>query len=124
MLTEVDAKIRPAEFSRELDTVIMLPCECLLLKMIPKSPRLSWVASNRLKLSLAHHASDGEQALRLMRTEHFDLLIVDLMLPGIDGLTLIEQLRREKIKSPVLILSRQTVRGRPCPRLANGRTTI
>lgn len=40
-----------------------------------------------------------------MRTEHFDLLIVDLMLPGIDGLTLIEQIRREKIKSPVLILS-------------------
>jgi two-component system, OmpR family, response regulator len=53
----------------------------------------------------AHHVSDGEQAIRLVRTERFDLLIVDLMLPGIDGLTLIERLRREKIKSPVLILS-------------------
>jgi two-component system, OmpR family, response regulator len=53
----------------------------------------------------AHHASAGEQALRLIRTECFDLLIVDLMLPGMDGLTLIEQIRREKIKSPVLILS-------------------
>src|SRR5271170_3491207 len=53
----------------------------------------------------AHHASDGEKALRLVRAEHFDLLIVDLMLPGIDGLTLIEQMRREKIKCPVLILS-------------------
>jgi two-component system, OmpR family, response regulator len=53
----------------------------------------------------AHHAGDGEQALRLVRAEHFDLLIVDLMLPGIDGLSLIEQIRKEKIKSPVLILS-------------------
>jgi two-component system OmpR family response regulator len=40
-----------------------------------------------------------------VRTEPFDPLIVDLMLPGIDGLTLIKQIRREKIKSPVLILS-------------------
>jgi two-component system, OmpR family, response regulator len=53
----------------------------------------------------AHQANNGEQALRLARTEHFDLLIVDLMLPGIDGLTLIEQLRRHKINSPVLIVS-------------------
>jgi two-component system OmpR family response regulator len=53
----------------------------------------------------AHHAVDGEQALRLVRTENFDLLVVDLMLPGIDGLTLIEQIRREKVKTPVLILS-------------------
>jgi two-component system OmpR family response regulator len=54
---------------------------------------------------VAHHASDGEQAHRLLRTEHFDLLIVDLMLPGIDGLTLIDLIRREKIRSPILILS-------------------
>jgi DNA-binding response OmpR family regulator len=53
----------------------------------------------------AHYASEGEQALRLIRTEHFDLLIVDIMLPGIDGLTLIERIRREKNKNPVLILS-------------------
>jgi two-component system, OmpR family, response regulator len=53
----------------------------------------------------AHHVGNGEQAFRLIRTEHFDLLIVDLMLPGMDGLALIEQVRREKIKSPVLILS-------------------
>ena len=54
---------------------------------------------------VVHAIGHGTDALRLLEAEPFDLLIIDLMLPGIDGLTLIEQLRREKIKSPVLILS-------------------
>jgi two-component system OmpR family response regulator len=54
---------------------------------------------------VSHGIGHGTDALRLLENEPFDLLIIDLMLPGIDGLTLIEQLRREKIKSPVLILS-------------------
>jgi two-component system, OmpR family, response regulator len=53
----------------------------------------------------AFHVGNGEDALRLITSEQFDLLIVDIMLPGLDGLTLIERVRRAKVNSRVLILS-------------------
>jgi len=51
------------------------------------------------------HAKDGEGGLHLALTEPHDAAIIDLMLPKLDGLSLIEQMRREKIKTPVIILS-------------------
>jgi len=51
------------------------------------------------------HAVDGEEGLHLALTEPYDLAIVDLMLPKLDGLTLIEKVRENKINTPVLILS-------------------
>lgn len=54
---------------------------------------------------VAHQTGNGIDALRLAEAEPFDLLIVDLMLPGLDGLSLIERLRRAKVNTPVLILS-------------------
>src|SRR5210317_104212 len=51
------------------------------------------------------HAADGEDGLHLALTEPHDAAIIDLMLPKLDGLSLIEQMRREKIRTPVIILS-------------------
>ncbi len=51
------------------------------------------------------HATDGEDGLHLALTEPYDLAIVDLMLPKLDGLTLIEEVRKKEINTPVLILS-------------------
>ena len=51
------------------------------------------------------HATDGENGLHLALTEPYDLAIVDLMLPKLDGLTLIEEVRKKEINTPVLILS-------------------
>ena len=51
------------------------------------------------------HAADGETGLHLALTEPYDAAIIDLMLPKLDGLSLIEKMRREKIKTPVIILS-------------------
>ena len=51
------------------------------------------------------HAVDGEMALRLALTEPYDAAIIDIMLPKRDGLSLIEQMRKEKVNTPVLILS-------------------
>ena len=57
-----------------------------------------------------HHENDGEQGLRAALAQPFDVAIVDLMLPGRDGLSLIEELRRHRVMTPVLILSaRRTV---------------
>ena len=51
------------------------------------------------------HAADGEKALSLARTTTYDAAILDLMLPKLDGLSLLRQLREERRVTPVLILS-------------------
>jgi two-component system OmpR family response regulator len=51
------------------------------------------------------HAANGEDGLHLALTEPYDVAIVDIMLPKLDGLSLIDQLRRQKIETPVIILS-------------------
>lgn len=50
-------------------------------------------------------ASDGKQALDLAHTGHFDLLVLDLLLPGIDGFEVARQLRRAHIQTPILVLT-------------------
>ena len=54
---------------------------------------------------VADHAADGEDGLNLASDGVHDVLIVDRMLPKIDGLTIIRKLRENGIKTPVLILS-------------------
>jgi two-component system OmpR family response regulator len=51
------------------------------------------------------HASDGEKGLHLGLTEPYDAAIIDIMLPKLDGLSLIEKIRKEKIRTPILTLS-------------------
>jgi len=51
------------------------------------------------------HAADGENGLKLALTGSYDAAIIDIMLPKLDGLSLIEELRRKKINTPVIILS-------------------
>jgi len=51
------------------------------------------------------HSANGEDGLHLASTQHYDAAVVDLMLPRLDGLSMIEELRRHEINTPVLILS-------------------
>lgn len=51
------------------------------------------------------HALDGETGLDMALTEPYDTVIMDIMLPKRDGLSLIETMRKEKIRTPVIILS-------------------
>lgn len=48
---------------------------------------------------------DGQQALHALRHEIFDLVLLDLGLPGLDGLTVLKTLRSERKQTPVLILT-------------------
>ena len=50
-------------------------------------------------------AATGKLGLAAARERSFDLLIIDRMLPEMDGLSVIETLRREKVRVPVLVLS-------------------
>jgi two-component system OmpR family response regulator len=51
------------------------------------------------------HADNGETGRDLALSEPYDTAIVDIMLPGLDGLSVIKQMRKEKILTPVIILS-------------------
>lgn len=51
------------------------------------------------------HAEDGVRGLDLGLTEPYDVIIVDVMLPKLDGLTVIENLRKQKVNVPIIILS-------------------
>jgi two-component system OmpR family response regulator len=51
------------------------------------------------------HSADGEEGLHLALNEPYDAAIIDIMLPKLDGLTLIEEMRRQKVNTPVIILS-------------------
>jgi len=49
--------------------------------------------------------TDGEDGLETARSGDFDVMIIDRMLPGRDGISIIETLRREGVQTPVLVLS-------------------
>ena len=51
------------------------------------------------------HAPDGEEGLGMALTEPYDTAVIDIMLPKLDGLILIETMRRGNINTPVIILS-------------------
>lgn len=54
---------------------------------------------------LGDHASDGKEGLLYATTEPYDVLIIDRMLPEMDGLTIVRTIRASDINTPVLILS-------------------
>ena len=86
----------------------------------PQEPRLSVLvvedeANIRelicLHLGLEHldcaQAADGNEGLRLARERRFDAIILDLMLPGLDGVTVCRAIRRDSVNSgaPILMLT-------------------
>ena len=48
---------------------------------------------------------DGEQALEYARAAEYDAMIMDIMMPRLDGLEAVRQMRRERICAPVLFLT-------------------
>lgn len=51
------------------------------------------------------HAADGAQGLDVARREKFDVMVVDRMMPRLDGIGMVETLRRDGDRTPVLFLS-------------------
>jgi two-component system OmpR family response regulator len=51
------------------------------------------------------HATDGREGLLLAATETYDLIVLDRMLPGVDGLTILRTIRASGVKTPVLLLT-------------------
>lgn len=64
-----------------------------------------------INLSMAGYDSkkvfDGEEALKLIREEKFDLILLDIMLPGLDGFEILDRIRNLNI--PVIFLTAKNV---------------
>ncbi|MBC8101518.1 MAG: response regulator transcription factor, partial [Cytophagales bacterium] len=52
-----------------------------------------------------HALGDGSQALSLVQSEGFDLILLDVMLPGMDGFEFCRRARSARIQTPILILT-------------------
>lgn len=79
----------------------------LKILLVEDSERLQRSISTGLR-GVGHvidQAFDGSQALAFTSTYDYDAIILDLMLPGIDGLTVLKALRQRQCNSSVLILS-------------------
>lgn len=50
-------------------------------------------------------SNDGAEGLKLAENQSFDLILLDIMLPNIDGLTLCKRLRQQKCFTPILMLT-------------------
>jgi DNA-binding response OmpR family regulator len=50
-------------------------------------------------------AKNGRSALKLLEKNTYDLIITDIQMPEIDGLSLLDEIKKQKIKAPVVIVS-------------------
>lgn len=73
-----------------------------------KSVRESLVRALTLEGYSVVAANDGAKALDLVKSERPDVLVLDLMMPAVDGLTVCRVLRAEKNRVPVLMLTART----------------
>ncbi|SRR5579859_1794146 len=55
--------------------------------------------------ALVGEASNGLQALELARSEPWDVVVLDITMPGANGLTVLKQIKRDRPQLPVLMLS-------------------
>ncbi len=66
---------------------------------------LKQILSETPDMSVAAEASSGEEALEKIAHNNFDMILLDISLPGKNGLDVLRQIKREKPKLPVVILS-------------------
>jgi len=75
--------------------------------VVEDDPKIAAFISRGLRESgfVVDHAADGETAYRRLLGEPYAASVMDVMLPKLDGLSVIEKIRRENVSVPVLILS-------------------
>ena len=75
--------------------------------VVEDDKKIASFVANGLKQSgfAVDQCADGEEALLMARSVPYDAAVVDIMLPKLDGLSLVQKLRKENISIPVIILS-------------------
>lgn len=80
--------------------------------LVEDNPQLNKALSTLLKRNsyLVDSAFDGEEALIYLKDYQYDIVILDIMLPKIDGLEVLSRARRNNIQTPIILLTaRSTV---------------
>lgn len=77
------------------------------LLLVEDNVQLNKALSTLLKRNsyLVDTAFDGEEALRYLKDCQYDLIVLDIMLPKIDGLHVLERARKEGINTPIILLT-------------------
>lgn len=80
------------------------------LLLVEDEEAFAWVLADTLSDNgfEVRNAYDGEMALQMLHSELPDVIVADIMMPRMDGFTLVRQLRKEGIRTPVLFLSART----------------
>ena len=86
---------------------VLIMLSLMRILVVEDDKKIASFVVNGLKQSgfAVDHSPDGEDALFRAQTISYDVAVVDLMLPKLDGLSLIQQLRGQKVRMPILILS-------------------
>lgn len=73
---------------------------------------LSFVTRDNLELQgyQITYCSDGKQAMDIIKTESFDLCILDVMLPEVDGFTIAETIRKTDTQVPIIFLTARSLK--------------
>ncbi|MDX1487154.1 MAG: response regulator, partial [Acidiferrobacterales bacterium] len=77
------------------------------LLLIEDDPKIAAFVSKGMREAgfVVEHANDGKLGLQMALGSSYDAAVIDIMLPGLDGLSIIDELRQRRIKLPVIILS-------------------
>ncbi|BBP44851.1 hypothetical protein THMIRHAS_02240 [Thiosulfatimonas sediminis] len=81
--------------------------QSLKLLLVEDNDILQQIQSHMLD-QLGHEvviAADAQQALKAVQQDSFDLIIMDLILPGIDGIECTRQIKQMNIQTPIIALS-------------------
>ena len=78
--------------------------------LVEDSPQLNKALSTLLKRNsyVVDSALDGEEALLFVKDYKYDLIILDIMLPKVDGLEVLRRIRFNKVMTPVILLTAKT----------------
>lgn len=66
---------------------------------------LKQIIQNLNTFSIIEEAQEGHEALEKIKSEHFDFVILDITMPGLSGLDILQSLKNLGIKRNILILS-------------------
>ena len=79
------------------------PSQVLLVEDDPKMHEVLSALLHEDNITLAH-AADAQQAIAMVRDQHFDLMLLDLGLPGMNGFEILRQLREKPLERPVPVI--------------------
>lgn len=82
------------------------------LLYVEDDENLSFVTKDNLELEgyQVSHCMNGKEALQMIQNQSFDLFILDIMLPDLDGFTIAKEIRKQNLEVPILFLTAKSLK--------------